>query len=712
MSNPTEFGVNFIRLPFSPMAHASDDQKNNDSPQKDHPPIFQLFGQSTSSGQIQQLSSSSLSSFQTNPLPTSPVSERHVYSSSALDIGAPVFVPKSTVTAPSYTAHHDFNPFNAEISSHLDDPTDDNDIAELSDHLLSARLLDDFDNNDNNIHNHRSPPAQHRSITATSTLSTTSSTAPDSKTLDITATGSNPIVWRSSLSSGGSDHNTSTIGWSPLLSTNDVPVAPKAISASTTMKHIWDDTSRSGLSSHSYGEMDEKEFDPTLQYYGGSLIDNETIQDMNRLSLSVTNASLEEKQAENVGEDMSALQMLESIFTDLTEEELTTALEEHGYDMDKAAEALFNRKQPLSSPTVAQQHPAPRPAAASPKKRQVCRHFLAGECYRKDCWFAHDLEVKVCKFWLQGSCLKGDFCEFSHHIDVHEVANKISSSQHPQPVTHVQFDKKEYPDLGGRDSKPNESMNINTNFIHGQPGEQSQLEEEFPALGVAAKMKKSPKPIGKMVINFAEAAKRKAPHKGKANTSKDMKPKRNMDSGLMKRLRQPVNIPWLVSGDPLNQEYLKQREQAIQYGLLRNRFFSRATAYYLQGNGAKAKAYSDQAKYYNRLMQEMHNEASLRIFEKRNQHEAFIDLHGLHVDEALDIVQDRLENLSSSYEGIVYIITGTGHHSGASGFSSKRSKIKPSVEEFLRQQNYRFAETSIVGDNKGGIFAVDIRRSR
>lgn len=143
--------------------------------------------------------------------------------------------------------------------------------------------------------------------------------------------------------------------------------------------------------------------------------------------------------------------------------------------------------------------------------------------------------------------------------------------------------------------------------------------------------------------------------------------------------------------------------------MLRNRFFSRATAYYLQGDGAKAKAYSNEAKYYNRLMQEMHTEASRRIFEQRNQHEAFIDLHGLHVDEALDMLEERFEKLkSNNYEGVVYIVTGTGHHSGATGLSKKQSKLKPSVEEYLREGNYVFAETSIVGDNKGGIFAVDL----
>jgi DNA-nicking Smr family endonuclease len=140
--------------------------------------------------------------------------------------------------------------------------------------------------------------------------------------------------------------------------------------------------------------------------------------------------------------------------------------------------------------------------------------------------------------------------------------------------------------------------------------------------------------------------------------------------------------------------------------MLRNRFFSRATEYYLKGDVAKAKLYSMEAKHYNRLMQEMHMEASKRIFESRSQHEAFIDLHGLHEDEALDMIEQRLHDLKQSYHGIIYIVTGTGHHSGANGISKKESKLKPSVYNYLRQENYRFAETSIVGDSRGGVFAV------
>jgi hypothetical protein len=142
-------------------------------------------------------------------------------------------------------------------------------------------------------------------------------------------------------------------------------------------------------------ETEGDEFDPTLQFYHGLLYDVNTIQDMNLLSLNVTNPSLEETEAENVGEDMSTLQMMQTIFSDLSDEELQDTLARHDYDVDRAIESLLTKKSQVEPPVVA----AGALAAGVPKKRQVCRHFLAGECYRKDCWFVHDLQEKVCKFW-------------------------------------------------------------------------------------------------------------------------------------------------------------------------------------------------------------------------------------------------------------------------------------------------------------------------
>ncbi|KAI8329280.1 hypothetical protein EDC96DRAFT_529519 [Choanephora cucurbitarum] len=454
------------------------------------------------------------------------------------------------------------------------------------------------------------------------------------------------------------------------------------------LKQIWSEQHNSWQSFEPYARGNEHEFDPTLQFYRGSLYDAHTIQDINRLSLEVP--SVEEKQADNVDEDMSALQMMQTIFSDLKDEELIETLEQYDYDADRAIEALLNKKL-ATQPTLPQQT----------KRRPVCRHFLAGECYRKDCWFAHDLQEKVCKFWLQGGCLKGDSCEFSHRIDIQEVANKISIPDNkPKPKPSI-YDPGNYP-----------ALSSTVKSVKTQPITQpSKEEEEFPTLAAAASTKPSKqKTTQPTAINFAEAAKKKKKQAVQSNpkSKQSMQYHAKPYKYSMQELTRPVHLPWLETGSSLNSIYMKEREKAIEYGMLRNRFFSKATEYYLKGDGARAKLYSMEAKHYNRLMQEMHTEASQRIFNQRSKHEAFIDLHGLHEDEALDIVEDRLQHLKTSYSGVIYIVTGTGHHSGASGLSKKQSKLKPSIQQYLKQEHYRFAETSMVGDNQGGIFAVEI----
>jgi hypothetical protein len=134
---------------------------------------------------------------------------------------------------------------------------------------------------------------------------------------------------------------------------------------------------------------------------------------MNKLSLEIP--SVEEATKENVEEDMSTLQMMQTIFSDLSDAELVETLEMFDYDVDRAIESLLTQKMNTKAAAEAAEaaEAAAEAAATSlpskstntntientPKKRQVCRHFLAGECYRKDCWFVHDLQEKICKFW-------------------------------------------------------------------------------------------------------------------------------------------------------------------------------------------------------------------------------------------------------------------------------------------------------------------------
>jgi len=168
-------------------------------------------------------------------------------------------------------------------------------------------------------------------------------------------------------------------------------------------------------------------------------------------------------------------------------------------------------------------------------------------------------------------------------------------------------------------------------------------------------------------------------------------------------------------------------------------------------------------------MEELHEQACQQIFQSRNaSHPDVLDLHGLHVDEALSILETFLlkqarelvdgppsqsqpsqsqpsraqhksavatatglyngsfssatttsSALSSSsgsassggggggkgsHAGfkLVYVITGTGHHS-----QSKKARLQPAVQKFLAERGYASVDTS--PDGRGGMLTVTIK---
>lgn len=105
----------------------------------------------------------------------------------------------------------------------------------------------------------------------------------------------------------------------------------------------------------------------------------------------------------------------------------------------------------------------------------------------------------------------------------------------------------------------------------------------------------------------------------------------------------------------------------------------------------------DEAHAKKRAFEAEEAEAAKRIFRTRNSGYGLeqIDLHGLHLDEALEQVRDRLCRLEAGeVRGhTVEIITGAGHHS-----EHHRAKLRPAVEELLKQKR----QTLSYGATQGG----------
>ncbi len=127
------------------------------------------------------------------------------------------------------------------------------------------------------------------------------------------------------------------------------------------------------------------------------------------------------------------------------------------------------------------------------------------------------------------------------------------------------------------------------------------------------------------------------------------------------------------------------------------------------GNKALARSLSTQGQGYNTKMKQCHFLAASQIFETRNPKaqlytEQLMDLHGLHVAEAVEFLAQMLPQLSDEGMESICLVTGSGHHSQG---STGNARLLPAVERFLITEGYQFTP---VADRRGfvGMLMVDL----
>ena len=130
-----------------------------------------------------------------------------------------------------------------------------------------------------------------------------------------------------------------------------------------------------------------------------------------------------------------------------------------------------------------------------------------------------------------------------------------------------------------------------------------------------------------------------------------------------------------------------------------------------------AKALSLRGQAENEAMRKAHREAAKHLYEARNQHlstmpvnddpdnELYIDLHGLHPEEAVEYLDGVLVQHSKLGRHVIYAITGTGHHS-----KNGKDKVGKAVRSWLNEWRYVYREFSVPGERGGyvgGILGID-----
>nr|AFK36212.1 unknown [Lotus japonicus] len=134
------------------------------------------------------------------------------------------------------------------------------------------------------------------------------------------------------------------------------------------------------------------------------------------------------------------------------------------------------------------------------------------------------------------------------------------------------------------------------------------------------------------------------------------------------------------------------REEARDHARLRNAYFEQARQAYLIGNKALAKELSAKGQLHNMHMKAAHGKAQESIYRQRNPvtsgHEKMIDLHGLHVSEAIHVLKHELSVLRSTARAAeqrlqVYICVGTGHHTRG---SRTLARLPIAVQRYLLEE--------------------------
>ncbi|KAK0109805.1 hypothetical protein ONS95_002477 [Cadophora gregata] len=149
------------------------------------------------------------------------------------------------------------------------------------------------------------------------------------------------------------------------------------------------------------------------------------------------------------------------------------------------------------------------------------------------------------------------------------------------------------------------------------------------------------------------------------------------------------------SGDA-EAEYDRLRDLARQEAGKRSSCFDKAHQAYERGDGAAAHQLSEEGKAHAAKMDQFNKQASDYIFRENNAPgrvaDDTIDLHGQFVEEAEDILEQRIRYARQNGQTHLHVIVGKGNHS-----VNHVQKIKPRVEQVCRELGLQYATEENAG---------------
>eukprot|EP01105_Mastigella_eilhardi_P019435 TRINITY_DN4570_c0_g1_i2.p1 TRINITY_DN4570_c0_g1~~TRINITY_DN4570_c0_g1_i2.p1 ORF type:complete len:629 (+),score=176.96 TRINITY_DN4570_c0_g1_i2:262-1887(+) len=380
----------------------------------------------------------------------------------------------------------------------------------------------------------------------------------------------------------------------------------------------------------------------------------------------------------------------------------------------------------------------------------VCRYFLKGCCMVRNCPFRHSTADVPCSFFAQGNCFKGDNCPFLHDKPKQygwqpmQATPTAIQQKNKEPMA-PQFFQHDFPVLPTSRKHGGSAGQVASQPCTAapSPSRTAPLPPPIflphnitpfdwscaPPLDMASHLQLQkfleqygwvPGAVVEAVFRthnckaapteqFLRDAFPKPPqwnppsaqqtdHKPTTFAEKQMQPQPQTTSELDDAAR-----VWVDTGESVTQLYGEAREEAALFAELRNMHFRQATAAYMAGDKPAAKEHSRKGRAYGDRMRELHQSAKEHILRERSTHlvsvlgegiaEHVIDLHGLHANEALDVLRGFITQRKDAAAGsTLYVITGTGHHA-----YDGRAHVLPAVTAFLNERRLPYADCSTDG---------------
>ena len=168
-----------------------------------------------------------------------------------------------------------------------------------------------------------------------------------------------------------------------------------------------------------------------------------------------------------------------------------------------------------------------------------------------------------------------------------------------------------------------------------------------------------------------------------------------------------AKAPTVQTGDSVREQYTLYRSEASQSARERNRLFEMSTRAFLSGDKKKARELSQAAHRSAHTMWNAHSHASEVLQHERNAslsqaHLPTIDLHTLHVEEALKVLRSFAHDCIAKHgDGVrCHIICGVGKHSKA------KASLPSAVVSELQKPGILYTEAA------PGTLEVQLHRSQ